>query len=235
MSRRRRQQPNERVDSSENHYWMSYADLMSALLLVFALLLLVNMFGNEVEIEAKDKIIEEVVGVKTRLVEELNHAFSDSDLGMEIDPQTGAIRFSSGIFFEFGSAELSKKGKENLHSFIPQYIDVLLSEEFSEHISEIIIEGHTDMESTYLYNLSLSQERSFSVTEEIFSEDFPAFDEKENLRYLITSNGKSFMVPLTDENGEIDPDRSRRVEFKFRLKDEQVIEQIQELVNDNES
>lgn len=79
MSRRRRHQPNEKLDSNHNHYWMSYSDLMSALLLIFALLLMLNIFGNETEMEAKDQMIEEVIGVKSRLIEELNRAFSDSN------------------------------------------------------------------------------------------------------------------------------------------------------------
>lgn len=234
MSRRRRHHSNEKIGTEQNHYWMSYSDLMSALLLIFALLLMINIFGNQTEMEAKDKMIEEVIGVKSRLIEELNNAFSDSNLEMEIDPQTGAIRFSSGVFFEYDSAKVSKEGKKNLRSFVPQYISVLLSDEFEEHISEIIIEGHTDKEGSYLYNLELSQDRAFSVTEEIFSKGFPEFDEKEELRHMITSNGRSFMVPLEGEDGEIDEDKSRRVEFKFRLKDEEVIDQIQDLVHENE-
>src|SRR5690625_2574239 len=213
---------------------MSYSDLMSSLLLTFALLLMVNMFGNQSEMEAKDKMIEEVLGVKARLIEELNNAFIDSNLEMEIDPQTGAIRFSSGVFFDFNSADLSEEGKKSLHSFVPEYLGVLLSPEFHGHIAQIIIEGHTDEEGSYLYNLELSQSRAFSVTEEIFSEDFPEFKEKEELRYLITSNGRSYMVPILDVNNNIDQDKSRRVEFKFRLKDEEIIQQIQELVHENE-
>lgn len=234
MSRRRRQQPSGRVSPSENHYWMSYADLMSALLLVFALLLLVTMLGNKMELEAKDEVIEEVIGIKTRIIEELTSAFSDSDLEMSVDPQTGAISFSSGVLFEFNSAELSPEGQKSIRQFIPKYIGILLSDQFKEHIAEVIIEGHTDRESTYLYNLQLSQNRAFSVAEEIFSEDFPNFAEKEDLRYLISFNGRSFIEPLFDEYGNYDPDSSRRVEFKFRLKDDQVIEQIQKLVTEDE-
>src|SRR5699024_10617298 len=119
-------------------------------------------------------------------------------------------------------------------NFVPKYINVLLSEEFKDHISQVIIEGHTDLEGTYLYNLELSQDRAFSVKEEIFSDEFPPFDEKEVLRQMITSNGRSFMVPIYDENNNIDEVKSRRVEFKFRLKDEEVIENIQGLVHENE-
>lgn len=233
MSRRRRNR-NSYVNEGEeekNHYWMSYSDLMSALLLVFALLLMVNMFGNQTEMEAKDQMIEEVLGVKTRIVEELTVAFNDSNLEMEIDSQTGAIRFSSGVFYDYDSSKVNKEGKKNLKEFVPQYIGVLLSDEFKEHISQIIIEGHTDQEGTYLYNLELSQNRAFSVVEEIYSDNFPDFDEKEDLRSMITSNGRSLMVPMYDEDNKIDENKSRRVEFKFRLKDEEVIEEIQELVN----
>lgn len=229
MSKRRTRLRETTEDS--NHYWMSYSDLMSALLLIFVLLLMINIMGNEAEMEAKDQMIEEVLGVKTRLIEELHNAFNDSNLEMEIDPQTGAIQFSSGVFYKYDSSEISKEGKKNLKSFIPKYIEVLLSDEFKEHIAQIIIEGHTDQEGSYLYNLELSQDRAFSVVEEIFSKDFPAFPEKEDLRELITSNGRSFMVPIYNENEKVDGDKSRRVEFMFRLKDEELIENIQDMVN----
>src|SRR5690625_2275914 len=183
---------------------MSYSDLMSSLLLTFALLLMVNMFGNQSEMEAKDKMIEEVLGVKSRLIEELNEAFIDSNLEMEIDPQTGAIRFSSGVFFDYDSDVVSEEGKASLRSFVPKYAKVLLSDEFHEHISQIIIEGHTDQEGSYLYNLELSQYRAFSVAEEIFSDQFTVFEEKEELRQLLTSNGRSFMVPMYDAHGNVD-------------------------------
>lgn len=234
MNRRRSFLKNKDHAEEKNHYWMSYSDLMSALLLIFALLLMVNMFSNQTEIEAKDQMIEEVLGVKSRIIEELSQAFNDSNLEMEIDPQTGAIRFSSGVFFEFDSSSISQEGRTNLELFVPQYIKILLSEDFKEHIAQIIIEGHTDQEGSYLYNLELSQDRAFSVVEEIFSDDFPKFKAREDLRYFITSNGKSFTVPIYDEKNNIDDDRSRRVEFKFRLKDEEAIKQIQDLMDEDD-
>ncbi|CQR46610.1 hypothetical protein BN1058_00879 [Paraliobacillus sp. PM-2] len=236
MARKRleRSRQVKRFEEGSNHYWMSFSDLMSALLLIFALLLMVNIFGNQTEMEAKDQMIEEVLGVKTRLIEELSESFSDSNLEMEIDPQTGAIRFSSGVFFSYDSAKVSEAGSENLKSFVPKYISILLSDEFREHISQIIVEGHTDQEGTYLYNMELSQDRSFAVVKEIYEDDFPDFEAKKELRQLITSNGRSFTVPMYNESGEVDSEKSRRVEFKFRLKDEEMIKNIQELVNDNE-
>jgi len=223
-----------RIENEGNHYWMSFSDLMSALLLVFALLLMVNIFSNETEMAAKDEMIEEMLGVKTQLIEELQVAFSESNLNMTIDEQTGAIQFSSGVLFEYDSAKISEQGRKNLEKFVPQYIGILLTDEFQKHISKIIIEGHTDQEGNYLYNLNLSQERSLAVVEEIFSSDFNDFSGKGELKKVITSNGRSFTQPIYKENGKVDSEKSRRVEFKFRLKDEQTIKNIQELVNENE-
>ena len=50
---------------------------------------------------------------------------------------------------------------------------------------------------------------------------------------MITANGRSYSVPVVDQQGNIIADQSRRVEFKFRLKDEELIEQIQQLVTQN--
>ncbi len=236
MARKRLERSREvkRFEEEGNHYWMSYSDLMSALLLIFALLLMVNMYGNQKELEAKDQMIEEVIGVKTELIEELKKTFQDSNLQMQIDPKTGAIRFSSGVFFEYDSSRISSEGRKNLENFVPKYINILLSDKFKEHISQIIIEGHTDKSGGYLYNLELSQDRSFAVVNEIMGEDFPDFNHKNDLRDMVTSNGRSFSEPIYKENGEVDSEKSRRVEFKFRLKDEEVIKKIQELVKDSE-
>jgi outer membrane protein OmpA-like peptidoglycan-associated protein len=235
MSRRwsRMRRGNYREGESGDH-WMSYTDLMSALLLMFTLFLMINLLEHQRTIEKKDAVIKEVIGVKTKIIEELKKAFSDSNLNMEVDPQTGAIRFSDGVFFAYKSYEVSEGGRKTLEEFIPKYINILLSDRFRDHIAQIIVEGHTDQQGTYLYNLDLSQKRSYAVVKEIFSDSFPNFAHKDQLRSLLTSNGRSFSEPIKGKNGQIDADKSRRVEFKFRLKDEEVIEEIQKMVNENE-
>src|SRR5690606_17874858 len=97
----------------------------------------------------------------------------------------------------------------------------------------IIVEGHTDTEGGYIYNLRLSQNRAFSVVEVVLHPDFPNFMYQENLESIITANGRSYSEPIYNESGTIDPDKSRRVEFKFRLKDELVLEKLQGLMIDD--
>lgn len=217
---------------TETNYWTSYADLMSAMLMVFALLLMMVILDYREDLAEKQKIIDEVTNVKNEIIAALMEEFKDSSVRIEVDAQTGAIRFPGSILYDFSSTEIKEEGQIFLKEFVPKYFSIILQDKFRDEISNIIIEGHTDKEGTYLYNLNLSQKRAFSVVEEIYGEDFPAFNEKELSQKYVTANGRSFTVPLTDADGTYNPDKSRRVEFLFRLKEDERINEIQELVND---
>lgn len=223
MSRRKR---------TETNYWMSYADLMSAMLMVFALLLTVVILDYREDLAEKQKVIEEVTNVKNEIIAALMEEFKDSSVQIEVDAQTGAIRFPSNVLFDLNSTEIKPAGKTSLKEIVPKYFSILLQDRFRDEISNIIIEGHTDRQGTYLYNLNLSQQRAFSVVQEIYGSDFPAFKEKELSQAYVTANGRSFNVPVNNKNGSYDPNGSRRVEFLFRLKEDEKIKEIQELVNE---
>ena len=145
-------------------------------------------------------------------------------------------RFDSQVVSSFraNSTEISSNGRKYLEEFIPQYVGILLSDQFKDDISQIIVEGHTDTNGGYLYNLNLSQGRALSVVQEIYDPTFPNFKNKDELSKIITANGRSFSVPIYNSKGKIDANKSRRVEFTFRLKDDQVLEEIEKLVKEDE-
>jgi len=216
----------------EVNYWMSYADLMSAMLMVFALLLTLVILDYKELLDKKEKEIKQVVSVKTEIIKALTEQFKESNMSIEIDQQTGAIRFPGSVLFSKDSSEISPKGKQFLNAFIPKYLDILLQPRFRNEISSIIIEGHTDKQGTYIHNMRLSQDRAFSVLDYIYSKEIPPFPVKKLSQSYITANGRSFNQPLKNKKGEYDPDRSRRVEFLFRLKDDEAIKAMQELVEE---
>ena len=177
--------------------------------------------------EAQQKKLDTLVGVRSELIEALKKEFDDTDLGVRIDPQTGAIAFDSSILFDFNDDQLKPQGTEFLTEFCPRYMSILLSEEFREYISEIIIEGHTDTSGGYLLNLGLSQRRALSVATFCLEDNNNVLGiDTEELRKIITANGRSYSDPVLDENGNVNMDASRRVEFKFRLKDEDMITEM---------
>lgn len=218
-------------------YWRSFSDMMAGLLMIFILFLTIAMLQLNIQedlLQDKEEEINRIIGVRQKIVEELKREFENSDLQLNIDPESGAISFSEGVFFDYDKYEIKDTGRDYLKSFIPKYIKVLLSDKNKNYISEIIIEGHTDTQGSYMYNLELSQKRAFEVAKFILSEDFEELSQEENkrLKSILTANGRSFSNPILDENGVIDAEKSRRVEFKFRLKDEEMIYQMQEILGD---
>ena len=54
----------------------------------------------------------------------------------------------------------------------------------------------------------------------------------EELRVLLTANGRSWSAPVYAAGGIVDKQASRRVEIKFRLKDEEMMKQIAEMLEE---
>ena len=123
----------------------------------------------------------------------------------------------------------------NRCQFIPVYLGVLLSPEHSDYLGEIIIEGHTDTSGDYLMNLELSQERALSVATYCLQMPQLSKDQLTLLRSILTAKGRSYSDPIYGEDGKIDMDASRRVEFKFRLKDSEMIDEMRDILKEYEA
>ncbi len=176
--------------------------------------------------------LDRIIGVRSALVEALKAEFDDSGLELAVDEQTGAITFQSSILFSYSQSTLKDSGKDFLDEFLPRYVKILLGDEYREYISEIIIEGHTDTSGGYLYNLDLSQKRAYSVAAYCLADKSKILepDELEELRKVVTSSGRSYSSPVLDDKGEVDAEASRRVEILFRLKDEDMIREMMEIL-----
>jgi len=187
---------------------------------------------QQATMEKQQNQLDQIVGVKARIIEELSLAFENSNMSVTVDPETGAIMLDSSIMFDFAKSELKNEGKLFLDKFLPTYFDVLLSDEISPYVSEIIIEGHTDTTGTFMRNLKLSQERAFSVSSYIFDTyaSYISEDKLEQMRYMVTANGRAWNDLIYFEDGTENKDASRRVEFKFRLKDDEMIDAMMEIL-----
>ena len=219
-------------ENDEGHFWPSFTDLLTTILLCFILIFIVMMVIKSLQIEEMKRTIDQIMGVRVQLVNELKDSFSDSSSGITVDEKTGAIIFDTDILFEFDEVELKPESYEFLDEFVPKYLDVLLGSGYEEFVAEIIIEGHTDRNGSYLYNLELAQERGYSVASYILGEEFPYKNIQEHLQEKLTVNSKSYTDFRIDEHGEYSAQASRRVEFKFRLKDEEILDRTREILGE---
>ncbi|MCR5404047.1 MAG: OmpA family protein [Butyrivibrio sp.] len=180
--------------------------------------------------------LDDIIGVRAELVTALSQEFGDSNLKVSVDEKTGGITFDAGILFDYNKSTLKPSGQEFLSEFLPRYADILLDPKYKDNISEIMIEGHTDTEGNYLFNLSLSQKRALAVAEYCLGDksNILSSDQLEEMRQLISATGRSYSNPIYDENGKVDMEASRRVEFLFRLKDEEMVREMIEILSEDQ-
>ncbi|MDY3016350.1 OmpA family protein [Blautia sp.] len=178
--------------------------------------------------------IDQIIGVKADVIEALKKEFAKNNINVDIDTQTGAMTLESSVLFAYDEAELTEEGKQALEQVLPIYCKVLLQEDYMKYLAEIIIDGYTDTDGDYSYNLQLSQQRSLAVAQYLLDiqGNFLNSDQSQDLQEYLTVNGHSMANPVLDANGNVDKDASRRVEVKFRLKDEEMIEELNKVMTE---
>ena len=188
---------------------------------------------QQLALSAQAQKIDDLIGIRTTMIRELSSSLSAASLKAAVDPNTGDIVLDSSVFFETGKAVIKEEGQELLNRFVPVYLDVLLQDKYSKYLGEIIIEGHTDSSGSYQSNLKLSQDRALQVA--LYCLNMPSLTraQKDKLQEILTAKGRSWS-DLVYVNGVEDPDASRRVEFKFSLKDSEMIEEMNRILSNQE-
>jgi len=214
----------------ENPYWISFTDLMSGFMVIF---ILVSLF-----LFAKENTTPQVDPLKGKYAELVNVFREKFSYIPEIDVDTtnAVIRFlitenEETAFFQRAEREPTKYCEEVLDKFIPVFYDELRkikeTAQDSFNIREIRIEGHTDSQGEYLYNLKLSSQRALKVQEYIvrglskrrYPDNFQDFVKENSIAcgysfsHTLDKNGK----PTSQTGLPEDFDKSRRVEFRILL------------------
>ena len=170
--------------------------------------------------------IKNLTGIRIKVVDSLRQELGNSIM---IDPKSGAIAFSSNILFNQGEYKLKPSAKKELSAIIKRYIHTLLfNDALRPYIEGITIEGHTDSDGSYLYNLALSQKRALEVMKFLYQDD-P--DNRELYSRYLSASGRSFADMILDENGDEDKEASRRIEIKFRIKNEEAVKELENFLN----
>ncbi len=186
------------------------------------------------ELLSQQTRIDDLIGVRTEIIQALSLALSKANLRAAVDTATGDIVLDSAVFYDTNSSTIKTSGLELLSRFLPVYLSVLMDERYIDYVGEIIIEGHTDTAGTYMANLKLSQNRALSVAEYCLQLNSLSSRQKTLLQSLLTAKGRSYSDPVYNADGSVNMDASRRVEFKFRLKDAEMIEEMNRILSSME-
>lgn len=100
--------------------------------------------NQQAAMAAQAEQIDALIGIRPRIITALSSALSSANLSATVDNSTGDIVLDSSVLFDTGKSEIRAEGKALLDRFVPVYLNVLLRDEYSAYLGEIIIEGYTD-------------------------------------------------------------------------------------------
>ncbi|EGQ8946939.1 OmpA family protein [Vibrio parahaemolyticus] len=198
------------ADAEESGVWLSVGDLMSVLLMIFALLLISAL----VQIS---EVHENSQNTRIVIIKGINDALESAGIEVQANPETGDISILDSILFDRNEYRLKTSGKEFLDRFVPIYSNVIFqSDRTADEVSRIVIEGHSSSEGAFNRNMELSVLRANSVAEYIndmtFKHKRPFFE-----KAVISGRG-----PIEANQEQTDPS-DRKVKFRFQFKDDQFL------------
>ena len=225
-----------RSKNSEDSGWLSLSDMMTVLMVLFLIISVTIAVTSTTRLAKMRSVLSYVEKQEEILCQQfadnLREEFAERDLQIECNP-IRVIFTNPNYEFEKNSYELTAEFKSALKIFFPIYLKTVDRWELRDIVDEIRIEGHTDSDGEYIYNMALSQNRARNVLD--FAIKLPELRKSkayfEWSRSLLTANGLSFSRRL-NQNGEImrfpfkgneNKDRSRRVEVKLRTSTKEVL------------
>ncbi len=177
------------------------------------------------KLQSQKAKIKSLTGIKLQVVAALKEALGEN---IDIDKNSGSLRLASNILFGSGESALKPEAEVELKKAFEEYIGTLISNpKIKPHLDKIIIEGHTDSVGSYIYNLNLSQKRALAVMEYLLTLDFT---KQNNIRPLMIASGRAYLDAIKVDGVE-DKNASRRIEIKFRLKNEDAMDEIEKVLD----
>lgn len=195
----------------ESPFWISFSDLMSALMVLFLVVMAVTLVSVTQSIDAATRATVERSEAINRVMRMI--AQDQKSSGVGVDQQNFRIDLGKEVRFDSGSYTISTTAGQFLRSYIPVLLRAKESDDGERWIRSIVVEGFTDEDGTYLYNLQLSLDRSRSVVCSLFQtsgvEDALTPEQLRKVQELFLVGGYSFNSIKKDKA------ESRRVEFKI--------------------
>ena len=157
-----------------------------------------------------DPQLDKLSQVKIGVLAELEQAYETAEIPVDMDFVSGQITVAADRLFGADSQELTEEGKHFLQRFMEIATAVILKEEYSAHISRIVIEGHTGAAGSYSNNETLSMNRADTVAKSC-AEQYP------DLGKDIQFTGCACDYPVYHNDGSVNADASNRMVFRFLL------------------
>lgn len=195
----------------ESPFWISFSDLMSALMVLFLVVMAVTLVAVT---DSLDKATKTQIERNAAIKKVMSLIAEDpSSSGVLVDRQNYRIDLGKQVRFESNSFVINASASEFLRHYVPVLLRAKGTEEGQRWMRRVVVEGFTDEDGTYLYNLKLSLDRSRSVVCSLFAKGNAGSsltsEQLRQVQELFLVGGYSFNSIQKDKAA------SRRVEFKI--------------------
>ncbi len=200
-------------DEAEKPFWISYADLMTALMVLFLVVMAVALLAVTRTVSERDQREAEYKADIDNCMALAVEA-AKRHQGVKVDLRRNVIDFGDRARFALNSSLLSSDQEGVLRRFVPELLSMADSASCKRVLKRIVVEGYTDKTGDYLTNLNLSLMRSQRVLCAMFKASGPnplTDAQKEAVRDVFLVGGFAF-------NASKDTlEESRRVEMRIEF------------------
>jgi len=150
----------------------------------------------------------------TALIKDIKTSFKSAGMNVSVNETTGEVAVDASVLFSTDEYKVASEGECFLKSFLGVYVPVVTKH--GDFISTVMVEGHTDTDGKYDYNMELSKKRAENVLE--FCKSGKSGLESKQLSTVkskFKAVGRSYDVPVYGDGGKVDMAASRRVTFRF--------------------
>jgi outer membrane protein OmpA-like peptidoglycan-associated protein len=203
-------------DEGEKPFWISFADLMTAMMILFLVVMVASLSSVTQRIKQAEQGEKQRTQDIGRLCERLQLTAKNSNKPITVDCKDNRISFGEAGRFGHNQYSLSDDGQSALQAVVPMILDAADSEEGRKWFKQIVIEGFTDTVGSYLYNLHLSLQRSEWVMCSLLDSRSPlqqglSAQRQQQIRSMFLAGGVSF------NNAKDSNEASRRVELRMQF------------------
>ena len=202
-------------DPAEKPFWISFSDLMTALMVLFLVAMAVALMAvtqGLQRLEAEKKAREE--SISACLAEVGAVTAQPAYQGLRL--RGNAIEFGALAEFERRGHELGGDRPASLRRFVPRLLSVTRGAACRPWLKRVVVEGFASAEGSYLFNLNLSLQRSqrvLCVLLDSGGEEALAEADRKYLRKLFLVGGSSFNALKRKA------EESRRVELRLEFRE----------------
>ena len=137
----------------------------------------------------------------------------------------GSIILSEGVLFDLGSSAVKPGSRTMLDKLIDVCTTFLSNPENAQYVDSIVISGHTDITGTAQTNRALSTDRANSVLDYLLSGKNAQLDKY--AEYFCAA-GYGATRPVASNDTEEGRSANRRIEISIILRDETVLEIVED-------